>query len=260
MKKEKILITILTILIIVMSAISTVQAASTNTFKATLNANKTTIKVGEQVTITIKVSDINMGATGINTLEGTIGYDKNIFEEVKSSNIQSLNNWTTTFNDENSTLNGKFLAVNLSSGTKETTEIFNITFKVKSEIEKSTKTQITFKDITSNDGTDLVNVGTKSVEITVDSGKTNNTNNGNNQNGNSQNSNNQNNNNQNNNANTGVTNTTNNKNNTAKKDNTTSTKILPKTGLSIAIIVALVIAIIAGIILAIKNKSMRDIK
>lgn len=255
MKKERFLAIIITILIIVMSAISTVQAASTNTFKATLNANKTTIKVGEQVTVTIKVSDINMGETGINTLEGTISYDKNIFEEVKSSNIQSLNNWTTTFNDESSTLNGKFLAVNLSSGTKETTEIFNITFKVKSEIEKSTKTQITFKDITSNDGTDLVNVGTKSVEITVDTGKTNDTNNGNNQNGNSQNSNNQNNN-----ANTGVTNTTNNKNNIAKKDNTTSTKILPKTGLSVAIIVALAIAIITGIILAIKNKTMRDIK
>ena len=108
-----------------------------------------------------------MGENGINTLEGKINYDTNIFEAITSNSIQSLNNWTTTYNDESSTLNGKFLAVNLSNGIKESTQIFKVTFKVKSDISETKETQIDFEDITSNNGTDLVNVGTKSVKLTI---------------------------------------------------------------------------------------------
>ena len=77
-----------------------------------------------------------------------------------------MNNWTTTYNDENGKLNGKFLAVNLSVGVKENTQIFAVKLKVKKDIKK-TSTKINFKDLTSNDGTNLVNVGTKTVELTV---------------------------------------------------------------------------------------------
>ena len=247
-KRTKELIFIGMIICAIMILGTTVQGTNTNTFKASAVANTTTLKPGEEVTITIGVSDINMGENGINTLEGTIKYDKNIFEEIKSSSIQSLNNWTTTYNDESSTLNGKFLAVNLSNGVKENTQIFSAKFKVKSDISETKETQIDFENITSNDGTDLINAGSKSVKlkINVESTKptpekpstTENT----------------------------VTNenTTNIKNETSKNttiiDKTQSSTKLPKTGKSIVIIFVLLVAVIAFIGLGMKNRSMRDIK
>ena len=141
--------------------------AAGNSFKATVTPTTGTLKPGEEITITVAVSKINMGENGINALEGTIKYDTNIFESVKAADIQSFNNWSTTYNDEASSLNGKFLAVNLSAGIKEDMNIQSVTFKVKEDIAQTTTTQIDFKDVTSNDGKDLVNVGTKSVKLTI---------------------------------------------------------------------------------------------
>ena len=241
--KEIILVGMIIFAIIALSTI--VKAESTNTFKASATANTTTLKPGEEITITIGVSDINMGANGINTLEGTIKYDKTIFEEIKSSSIQSLNGWTTTYNDENSTLNGKFLAVNLSTGTKENTQVFSVKFKVKADIDETKETQIDFENITSNDGTDLISVGTKSVKLTINVEKTNpiipeetdkKENNTSNENK-----------------------IETNKNTTISDKTQASTK-LPNTGKSIAIIFILVVAVIAVIGLGAKNRSMKDIK
>lgn len=232
-------LTIIGIMISVIVILITLSnAASTSIFKASLTSSTTTLKPGEEVTVTILVSDINMGDNGINTLEGKISYDKNIFEEVKSSAIQSLNNWATTYNDERSTLNGKFLAVNLSSGVKESTKIFSVKFKVKSDISETTETQIVFDNITSNDGVDLIDIGTKSVKLTINVESTGGTNtNGNNTN------------------NENVTET-----NIIITDKTQSTSVLPNTGKSMAILIAIIVLVISVVGLGLKNKSMRDIK
>ena len=233
------------IIILIIITGTTVKAEST--FKASVTANTTELKPEEEVTITVGLSDIDMGTNGINTLEGTIQYDKDIFEKIKSSSIQSLNNWATTYNDESSTINGKFLAVNLSTGIKENTQVFKITLKVKKEIKKTTSTQIDFKDITSNNGTDLINVGTKSVKLTINVESTNTiipevpSNNENKNNTNDENK------------------TEINKNTTSTNKAQVSTK-LPHTGKAIWIIFALVIAINILIVLGIKNRNMRDIK
>ena len=158
---------ILTILMLAIIILGVNVYAATNTFKASVTPSTATLKPGEEITIAVDVSDINMGENGINALEGTIKYDSNIFESVTSSNVQSFNNWSTTYNDETSSLNGKFLAVNLTAGVKEDMKILSVKFKVKSDIKETTTTQIDFKDLTSNDGENLVNVGTKSVKVTV---------------------------------------------------------------------------------------------
>lgn len=228
--KKKIIGMLIIILIIMIG--TSVQAVD-NTFKASVNPTSKVLKSGEEIEITISVSDINMGDNGINTLEGTIEYDKNIFETVTSNNIKSLNNWTTTFNDENSTLNGKFLAVNLASGIKEDMNIFSVKLKVKSNATNGT-TQIKFKDITSNNSIDLINVGTKAVDITIKSNQT-----------------------------VAGNNNTNNSNKTnsikAYKDSQSKTS-LPKTGVSKTIIFIIGACLVYITILGIKNIKMRDIK
>lgn len=240
--KEKKFILLGTIIFIIMLLTANVYAVEEGTFKASATASATKLKPEEVVTITVAVSDINMGEDGINALEGFIEYDKNIFEEIKSSSLQSLNNWTTTYNDESGNLNGKFLSVNLSSGVKENTQIFTVNFKVKKDIEKTTSTKINFKDITSNDKTNLVNAGTKTVELTVEVKEeepqkptTGNENK--------------------------VDNSTNTQTNTAAKtDKTQSATKLPKTGKSMVMILLLVVAVCGVVVVGVKNRSMRDIK
>ena len=165
--KKKFLVNLLLVIMLGVTLASTVNAA-TNSFKAELSASSTSLKPGDEVILTLKVSDINMGDDGINAVEGTIKYDTNVFEAITQSSITSESGWSTTYNGETSnSLNGKFLAVNLSAGTKEDTTILTVKFKVKQDVAKTTETQIDFVDVTSNDGVDLVNVGTKSVKLKV---------------------------------------------------------------------------------------------
>lgn len=239
-------VTVINIIIITILMLGTMtEAKSGSSFKATVEETQSTIKPGETVTISVNVSDINMGTNGINTLEGKIEYDKTIFEEVKSSNVQSFSNWTTTYNDESSTLNGKFLAVNLSAGVKENTKIFSVTFKAKQDISKTISTQIKFNEITSNDGTDLVSAGSKIVNITVDTGNEvveKPTNNSNEKNNNT------------------IINSNKNTINTISSDKTQSKTILPKAGVGRTLAIILAIGIIAVLGLGVKNKTMKDIK
>lgn len=243
-----VMILIIIILFTILGNLTISYAESEGTFKANLSTSKTILKAGEEVIVTIGVSDINMGTNGINTLEGKISYDTSIFETISSNSIQSLNNWTTTYNDESSSLNGKFLAVNLSSGTKENTSIFSVIFKVKLTITESKDTQIEFKDITSNDGTNLVKIGNTSIILKINDESSNIDNNTEKTKNN-------------------ITNISNSNSETTIKnkvtntnDNTTAKSILPKAGKSIVIVSTMLILISIVVALGIKNRTMRDIK
>lgn len=234
--KIKRLIIIEIMILIISIMLATVCTANSSSFKATTTANKTELKPGEEITITLSISDINMGEKGINTIEGKIEYNKDIFEEIKNNSVQSLNNWTTTYNDESSNLNGKFLSANLGSGIKENTQVFKVTLKAKEGIKNTTDTQINFKNITSNDETNLVSAGTKSVNVKINATSENK-----------------------------PTTEEPKKENTTKEivsttDKTQSTKKIPKTGKSVAMFFVVVLTLIAIIILGIKNINMRDIK
>lgn len=251
-KKAIFTIVVILVMTIILGMFETVKAADSS-FKANITANKTELKAGEEVTVTLGVSDINMGENGINTIEGKITYDKDIFETITSSSITNLNNWSVTYNDTTNEKQGKFLAVNLSNGVKEETQIFSVKFKVKENITEEKETKISFKDITSNDGKNLVNSGTKTVTLKIN--KSTNQNNANNSNENKNQT-----------TNSNSTNTTSKKKESsfAKStnnagDKTTVTSKLPKTGkpVVIGLVAILLITIVA---LYIKNRTMRDIK
>lgn len=169
MKLNKIKVAIMSLLLIATFTTS-VKASTNHLFNVTVEPEVVTLKPGEEVTISINLSDINMGKDGINTLEGMIKYDKNVLEEITSSSIQSFNNWSTTYNDGDNSLNGKFLAVKIGSGEKQNTKILSVTFKAKQSIEKETTTQIEFTELTSNDGTDLIKTENKKVSLNLEKG------------------------------------------------------------------------------------------
>lgn len=239
---------LITIMLNLIGLSGTVKAAD-NSFKAKLAANKTELKAGEEVTVTLGVSDINMGENGINTIEGKITYDKDIFETITSSSITNLNNWSVTYNDTTNEKQEKFLAINLSNGVKENTQIFSVKFKVKENITQEKETKISFENITSNDGTNLVNAGTKTVTLKINQLTDKNNTNSNNVNENQTTNNNM--------TREKGSSSTKKTNNAVEK--TTATSKLPKTGKPVVIgLVAISLIIIAA--LYIKNRTMRDIK
>lgn len=133
-------------------------------------ADKTSLKPGDEVLLTFKISSIDVKTDGINAIEAKLEYDKSIFEEVKQSNIKGLNGWSVVYNDEDTEYNGKLLAMILSSGVKETEEIFSVKLKVKNEITSTTLTkQVNLKiiNIETNDGEKSIKDIDKVVPVTI---------------------------------------------------------------------------------------------
>lgn len=164
MKRTNKILLITFVLLLVLTI--TVKADS---FKFNVTANKTSLKPGDTVEINLNISNIDAGDLGINTLEAVLEYDSNVFEEVTQSNLTSLNNWSLTYNSEDTENKGKFLAVIVASGVKENQDIGKITLKVKNSA-TDTNTTVRFKNVASNNGQTLIEETDKTINFKVQSG------------------------------------------------------------------------------------------
>ena len=235
-------------LIFLLSIVTVVNAES---FSFIVSPNKTTLKPGDEFELTLKIANIDVGENGINAIEAKLQYDENIFEKVTQENITSLNNWSLTYNGEETTNKGKMLAMKLSAGEKTNQEIGKIKLKVRENLTNTTSTKqtnITVVNIATNNGTSLVNETDKEIPLTitfdkVSSGDTSSTNTNNSSSNNSNNNNNS---------------TVNNSSNENKQssvsdlvkngDNTTATGNVPQTGINeIVCVSTLIIPTILGI-------------
>ena len=155
---------ILSILILMVFFIPLYVQADSFKFNAT--ADKTKVEPGDEVVITLKLSDINAGELGINTVEAILSYDSTVFEEVTQSNFKSLNNWSLTYNGEETEQKGKILGVIISSGVTEDQTIGTITLKVK-EGAKDRTTTIKLTNIATNNGQDMIKETDKTIYIEI---------------------------------------------------------------------------------------------
>ena len=153
------------IVVVLMFSIGNVQAAG---FSFLTKANATTVKPGDTVTIDLSVADIDAGELGINTIEAVLEYDKNVFEAVSPTDFAGLNNWSITYNNESGENEGKFVAVIVQDGVTENQSIGKLTLKVKSGVKDQT-TNVVFKGIKTNDGTNEIPTTDKTVSIKIDS-------------------------------------------------------------------------------------------
>ena len=113
-----------------------------------------------------------MKEKGINALEGYINFDEDVIENVE---LETKNDWQIEYNkDSNSDLYGKFLMVKDIEGIKENEEVLTLKIKVKDKVKKE-GTKVILKDLTSNDGDNLVNIGNKEININFEGVKTVNT-------------------------------------------------------------------------------------
>ena len=151
----------LTIIIVMLIGISNYSFASS--FNLIVNSDKTEVSEGEEVTIELKLSNIDVGEKGINVLEGQLEYDNNFLENVT---LTSDNNWKVMYNNEEGALKGKFLFDKMETGIKTEEKIGQIKVKVKDKV-KAGETQIKIKGITSNDGQNLIEAEDKIVTLKI---------------------------------------------------------------------------------------------
>ncbi len=150
---------IIALSIIMVSLTGIVSASS---FDVGVNPTEVTAKQGESIEVKVDLKDIDMKEKGINTLEGYITFDEDVIENVE---LETKNDWQIEYNkDSNSDLYGKFLMVKDIEGIKENEEVLSLKIKVKDKVKKE-GTKVVLKDLTSNDGDNLVNIGNKEINI-----------------------------------------------------------------------------------------------
>ena len=155
--KSKILAVIFSMILISFTGI-----ISASSFDVSVNPKEITAKPGENINVKVSLKDIDMSGNGINILEGNINFDKEMIENV---DVEGENNWKIEYNnDTNSNLNGKFLMIKDVNGIKDDEEILNLKIKIKDNIKKA-NTKILLKDLTSNDGNNLINIGSREINI-----------------------------------------------------------------------------------------------
>ena len=156
MKKLRLIIA----LSIIMVSLTGIVSASS--FDVGVNPTEVTAKQGESIEVKVDLKDIDMKEKGINTLEGYITFDEDVIENVE---LETKNDWQIEYNkDSNSDLYGKFLMVKDIEGIKENEEVLTLKIKVKDKVKKE-GTKVILKDLTSNDGENLVNIGNKEINI-----------------------------------------------------------------------------------------------
>ncbi len=156
MKKLR-LITALSIIMV-----SLTQIVSASSFDLVVNPTEITTKQGESIEVKVDLKDIDMKEKGINTLEGYINFDEDVIENVE---VETKNDWQIEYNkDSNSDLYGKFLMVKDIEGIKENEEVLTLKIKVKDKVKKES-TKVILRELTSNDGENLVNIGNKEINI-----------------------------------------------------------------------------------------------
>lgn len=139
-----------------------VTSINASSYDLSVNPENIKAKMGDTLEIEINLKDIDMGEKGINVIEGYIEYDEDVIESIE---IIDENQWQMTYNnDKKSELYGKFLSKKNIEGTKGNEKIAKIKLKIKDKISKTTS-QIKIKEITSNDGEKLINIGEKTINL-----------------------------------------------------------------------------------------------
>ena len=130
---EKKVFKVLIMIMLLVIAVSTVaQAAS---FTATMTPSSTTVAPETEFTVTVKISNLDVGSNGINSLSGYLTYDNAVFETINESSIEGVNDWKPTFSSDNGRIT---LLKTQFVNTEEA--VFQITFKTKSETDSKKKT------------------------------------------------------------------------------------------------------------------------
>lgn len=156
--KRKILLITLVILLVIALLINTVNASS---FSASMTASKNTVAESTEFTVTVKVSNIDAGVNGINSVSGIFSYDTKVFETITSSSISGLNGWQPNYFPDT----GKIILLK-TSYAKNDEDVLQVTLKTKASTAGKSGV-ISFKSVVASDSTVDIPASDISTTITV---------------------------------------------------------------------------------------------
>lgn len=159
--KRKVCAIVASIVLVLGLLCESVYAADLS-FTASLDTKTKTVEKGKEFTVTLSVSNLNVGTKGINALSGYLTYDDKAFEAVSQDNIEGQNDWSCTYSKDS----GKLVFTN-PKFVKDETEVAKITLKAKSDISKETKASIGVKTITASNSDSEITADDISVSVTV---------------------------------------------------------------------------------------------
>ena len=168
MKKAKVAITVVMVMIMLMVMTKIVKAAENFSCTVTMTSSSEKVKGGDTISINVLIDQIILsdGSTGVFTFDGDLEYDKDIFEVVTRSNIETEGDRTPQFNSSKqhvSILGGSEEDAISVNGTK----MFSIQMKVK-ENAKFDTTEIKFNDIILSDNNQDYSIDSAKVVISLD--------------------------------------------------------------------------------------------
>ncbi len=165
MKKSILKISIIAVIII--CACFTYASAYSYKAAITLNSNAT-IKSGDEIGIRMKVSDLDVGSNGLNSISGFLQYNEEVFEKLTDTSIEGLNGWAVTYNSNNGRL-----TLTKSAFASSDEEVFQVMLKVKTNSDGK-EAEVSYTDIEASNGTDDITTSDTSVRVKVGSTSTNN--------------------------------------------------------------------------------------
>lgn len=166
--KSKVLKIIIVFAMLIFVYATIVDALS---FTAKMTASSITVAEATEFTIEIKVSNLDVGTNGINSLSGYLEYDDKVFEKINETNIEGLNSWGLGAFTSGT---GK-ITMTKSTFAKSEEAVLQITFKTKSEVSGSSGV-ISFKGISASNSESDISASDISTSITVGTVSTNTTN------------------------------------------------------------------------------------
>ena len=156
--KRKFLIIALVVVLVIALLVNTVNADS---FIATITPSKTTVAESTEFTVTVKVSNIDAGENGINSISGIFSYDTKVFESITSSSISGLNGWQPNYFPDT----GKIVLLK-TSFAKNDEDVLQVTLKTKASTAGKSGV-ISFKSVTASNSNSDIQASDISTTITI---------------------------------------------------------------------------------------------
>lgn len=161
-------------IIITMLVLTFATVVNALSLTVAMEVNNTTVPEKTEFTVKVKVSNLDVGQNGINSINAVLKYDDTIFEAVSESSIEGLNGWEAKF--DNST---KKITLTKQSFVKTEEDVFNLTLKTKEGVSgkegivelKEISAQNSDSTITATDVSVSINVG----QVTGNTANTSNT-------------------------------------------------------------------------------------
>ena len=161
--RKKVLLIVLVIALVIVMLVDTVSASS---FTATMTASKTAVAESTEFTVTVKVSNIDAGANGINSVSGIFSYDTKVFENITTSSISGLNGWQPNYFPDT----GKIVLFK-PTYAKNDEDVLQVTLKTKASTAGKSGV-ITFKSVTASNSETDIPASDISTTITVGNAST----------------------------------------------------------------------------------------